>query len=206
MKKLILTLAFMLIAFQYSNAQISYGIKAGLNFASPSDVVASDGSTPPIDANTSYHVGGFLRVKVPVLGLYVRPEVVYTSITTSLPIPNELGGTVPSDFKLNRIDIPVLIGLKMFGVANAFAGPVFQNVITSDLDATGISELDSEDFSVGMQLGVGFEFWKLGLDVRYETAFSDNVSEFEVPDDSEVLNYQLDNSPDQFILGLSYKF
>lgn len=206
MKKLILTLAFMLIAFQYSNAQISYGIKAGLNFASPSDVVASDGSTPEIDANTSYHVGGFLRVKVPVLGLYVRPEVVYTSITTSLPIPNELGGTVPSDFKLNRIDIPVLIGLKMFGVANAFAGPVFQNVITSDLDATGISELDSEDFSVGMQLGVGFEFWKLGLDVRYETAFSDNVSEFEVPDDSEVLNYQLDNSPDQFILGLSYKF
>ncbi len=206
MKKLILTLAFMLIAFQYSNAQISYGIKAGLNFASPSDVVASDGSTPEIDANTSYHVGGFLRVKVPVLGLYVRPEVVYTSITTSLPIPNELGGTVPSDFKLNRIDIPVLIGLKMFGVANAFAGPVFQNVITSDLDATGISELDSEDFSVGMQLGVGFEFWKLGLDVRYETAFSDNVSEFEVPDGSEVLNYQLDNSPDQFILGLSYKF
>ncbi len=138
--------------------------------------------------------------------MYVRPEVVYTSITTSLPIPNELGGTVPSDFKLNRIDIPVLIGLKMFGVANAFAGPVFQNVITSDLDATGISELDSEDFSVGMQLGVGFEFWKLGLDVRYETAFSDNVSEFEVPDGSEVLNYQLDNSPDQFILGLSYKF
>ena len=203
MKKLILTLAFMLIAFQYSNAQISYGIKAGLNFASPSDVVTSDGSTPEIDANTSYHVGAFFRVKVPVLGLYVRPEVVYTSITTSLPIPSELGGTIPSDFKLNRIDIPVLIGLKMFGVANAFAGPVFQNVITSDLDATGISELDSEDFSVGMQLGVGFEFWKLGLDVRYETAFSENVSEFEVPDGS---NYELDNSPDQFIVGLSYKF
>lgn len=206
MKKLILTAVLTIAAFQFSNAQLSYGIKGGLNFASPSDVVASDGSTPEIDANTSYHVGAFLRVKVPVLGLYVRPEVVYTSITTSLPIPSELGGTVPSDFKLNRIDVPVLVGMKMFGVANAFVGPVFQNVITSDLDATGISELDSEDFSVGMQIGVGIEFWKLGLDVRYETAFSDNVSEFEIPDGSDVLSYELDNSPDQFIVGLSYKF
>ncbi|WP_152287164.1 outer membrane beta-barrel protein [Flavicella marina] len=209
MKRVLLAIAFVIGAIQFSNAQISYGLKAGLNFASPSDAVTIDGSGDPqpntsLDANTSWHAGGWLRVKVPVLGLYVRPEVIYTSISATLPESvNMIGG----DYKLDRIDVPVLVGLKMFGVGNVFAGPVFEYVLTSDFNVSNetITSVKTDDFFVGAQIGVGLEFWKLGLDVRYETAFSSNTTTFGDPNFPQA-SIEMDNSPDQFIVGLSYKF
>ncbi|MGB2128577.1 MAG: outer membrane beta-barrel protein [Flavicella sp.] len=221
MKKVILSLALCLGALQYSNAQISYGIKGGLNFADTSIAIAGlSEETPELDNQTSFHAGAWMRVKVPVVGFYVRPEVIYTSISTQIPgaslLPNAVSEVAPSDFQLNRLDVPVLIGLKMFGVGNIFAGPVFQKVLKSELDEftneandlLGLEEIDQDDFFVGMHIGLGVEFWKLGVDVRYETAFSDNVSEFSIPDaaNSAVKNFKLDNSPNQIIVGLSYKF
>lgn len=220
MKKVLLGIALCLGAIQFSNAQISYGIKGGLNFASPSDAVTINNSgeveaKTSVDANTSWHAGAWFRVKVPVLGLYVRPEAIYTNITTSLPIvlPDALADQVQTEYNVSRIDFPVLVGLKMFGVANVFAGPVFEYVLKSDIDGTDqefdVTSLDSDDFFVGMHVGVGFEFWKLGIDIRYETAFSDNLTSFEAPEApgfEDLASFELDNSPDQFILGLSYKF
>jgi hypothetical protein len=219
MKKVILTVALFIGSIQFSNAQIDYGIKGGLNFASPSDAVSINLSgdvetKQSVDANTSWHAGAWLRVKVPIVGLYVRPEIVYTSITTSLPIPggfaNLADDFIQTEYKVNRIDFPILVGLKMFGIGNVFAGPVFEYVTKSDIDGTDqdldVTSLDSDDFFVGMQVGIGLEFWKLGIDIRYETAFSDNVTAFEAPEASDLLDFELDNSPDQFILGLSYKF
>jgi len=209
MKKGLLIIALILGTIEFSNAQISYGIKGGLNYASPSDaIIVEDGSAEPnqtIDANTSWHAGAWMRVKIPVVGLYVRPEVVFTSINSSVPLPDAVGDYVPRDFKLNRVDIPVLVGLKFLGFGNVFAGPVFEYVTKSDLDESDIKELNSDDFFVGAQIGVGIEFWKLGLDVRYETAFSTNVSDF-APSDDPLSYVSIDNSPDQFIVGLSYKF
>ena len=203
MKKVLLAVAFVFGAMHFSNAQISYGIKAGLNFASPSDaIVADENGTQPnqsIDANTSWHAGGWLRVKLPVVGLYLRPEVVYTSISSTLPVEDIDTPTI----KLNRLDIPVLVGLKMFGVGNVFAGPVFEYVLKSDIDNDEIKSVKTDDFFVGAQIGIGLEFSKIGIDVRYETAFSENKSTFEIPGD---VNFELDNAPDQFIVGLSYKF
>lgn len=207
MKKVLIAIAFIFGAIQFSNAQINYGLKAGLNFASPSDAVVVDenGDTQPntgIDANTSWHAGGWLRVKVPILGLYVRPEVIYTSITSTLPI--EIDG-LENDYKnqLSRLDIPVLVGFKFLGVGNIFAGPVFEYVLTSDFDSDELQSVETEDFFVGAQIGVGVELKSIGIDLRYETAFSDATSEFSDPNIGVVV---LDNAPNQFILGLSYKF
>jgi hypothetical protein len=214
MKKVILSLALCLGALQFSNAQISYGIKGGLNFVDTSIAIAGfSGETPELEDQTSFHAGAWFRVKVPVVGLYVRPEVIYTSISTKIPGASFLPDAAPSDFKLNRLDIPVLVGLKMFGVGNIFVGPVFQKVLKSELDdiktdigeTIGMSELDQDDFFVGMHIGLGVEFWKLGVDVRYETAFSDNVSSYTDPT-NQLANFELDNSPNQIIVGLSYKF
>lgn len=197
----------------FSNAQISYGIKGGLNFASLSDAVVVDfeGVEPKqeIDANTSWHAGAWFRVKIPVVGLYVRPEVIYTSISSSLPIPAEAGEYISSDYQLNRVDFPVLIGMKLFGVGNVFAGPVFEYVLKSDLETEAeevdLESINSDDFFVGMHVGVGIEFWKLGIDVRYETAFTTNTSDFG-PSEDPSSYLTIDNSPDQVIVGLSYKF
>lgn len=220
MKKVLLVIALSFGAIQLSNAQFSFGLKGGLNFASPSDAVSVnlDGeveSKTTVDANTSWHAGAWFRVKIPVLGLYVRPEAIYTNISTSLPIviPTALSDQVQTEYNVSRIDFPVLVGLKAFGVANVFAGPVFEYVLKSDIDGTDqefdVTSLDSDDFFVGMHVGVGFEFWKLGIDIRYETAFSDNITSFEAPETpgfEDLASFELDNSPDQFILGLSYKF
>lgn len=220
MKKIFFTIALVIGAIQFSNAQISYGVKGGLNFASPSDAVSVNLSgevetKTSVDANTSWHAGAWLRVKVPIVGLYVRPEAIYTNISTSLPIvlPETLSDHIKTDYNVSRLDFPVLVGLKVFGVGNVFAGPVFEYVLKSDIDGTDqefdVTSIDSDDFFVGMHVGIGIEFWKLGIDIRYETAFSDNITSFEAPDTPEfedLASFELDNSPNQFILGLSYKF
>lgn len=210
MKKIILTIVLCIGALQFSNAQFSYGLKGGLNFASLSDVVDLDEGVQPkqeVDANTSWHAGVWCRIKVPVLGLYVRPEAIYTSISSSIPLPAKAGEYISSDYQLNRADFPILVGLKMLGVANIFAGPVFQYVLSSELDVADIDieAIELDDFMVGMQVGFGLEFWKLGLDVRYETDFSTNTTDFAPSKDPSAYT-SIDDSPDQFMVGLSYKF
>ncbi len=52
-------------------------------------------------------------------------------------------------------------------------GPSFQYILDSDFDINDISNVDADGFTVGLQFGGGVEFGKLGIDVRWERAFSD---------------------------------
>lgn len=195
MKKGILILLISIVGLQFANAQVSYGFKGGINVSSPKDLVTEDGSIDTDMTNkSSYHAGLWMRAKLPIVGFFVRPEVMYTSISTSIPT---LG-----DYTITRIDAPVLIGSKVFGIGSVFAGPVFQYAFQSDLDEVDFEKIKSDDFYVGLQVGVGVELLKFGLDIRYETAFSDNVANFE----NNTNSYSIDNSPNQIIVGLSYRF
>jgi len=195
MKKIFLFFAFSIAAMQFANAQINYGIKGGLNY-NTTDVAVSGASGVSTDSNSGYHAGLWLRIKVPVVGLYLRPEVVYTSLKSDYSF-----GT----YTLNKIDIPVLVGMKFLGVGNIFVGPSFQYLLNSDLKVGGIdvSNSLSKDLSIGLQVGLGVEFWKLGVDVRYETGLSKAENSF---GDIASTLYKIDTQPNQFIVGLSYKF
>ena len=84
---------------------------------------------------------------------------------------------------------------------------------TIDADVFSVEGIDlkqddaEENINVGFQIGLGIEFWKLGIDVRYETAFSKAESAFtDSTAEAALNNFKIDNQPNQFLLGLSYKF
>jgi opacity protein-like surface antigen len=204
MKTKIFVIALLIFAFQSGNAQVNYGIKGGLNFNASELSMGSENLDS--DDSSGYHAGVWMRFKVPVVGIYVRPEIIYTSLSSEYT----LTGIGQAKFNLNRIDVPVLLGMKFIGVGNFFIGPSFQYVLDSDFSVAGIDlEKDDakEDINVGFQIGLGIEFWKLGIDVRYESAFSKAESAFnDSAEEALVNNFKIDNQPNQFVLGLSYKF
>jgi len=74
---LILCLAFGFS--QITNAQIAFGIKGGLNYNSNSIKEVSSDVFDGAKSKTGYHAGVWLRFKIPGIGFYLRPELVYTN-------------------------------------------------------------------------------------------------------------------------------
>lgn len=198
MKKIIVLL-FFAFAMQTATAQIQYGIKAGINYNNNGDATFSTAGSDLIDgakSKSGWHAGLWLRAKLPILGLYIRPELIYTQVKSEYLYK---GTTTDYDFK--KIDVPVLVGTKFLGFANAFIGPSFQYIIDSDFQFSNLSTDDFSKFSVGMQMGFGVEFGSLGVDVRWERGLSSTEANF-VDNNT---NITVDNRTNQIIFGISYK-
>ena len=201
MKKTILILVFIIGAITTSNAQFDWGLKSGLNFASMGDFksLKDDVSSVISDNQMGYNIGAFAEFGD---SFYLRPELVYTHISSGYEnIKSE-----SSKIKMDKIDLPVLAGIKILGPLRVFAGPSLQYVINtkSDHPVKDVSISDIEkNFTIGGVIGLGVEFGKIGIDARYETGFSSNDLEFTHNDD---IIGRVDARPKQIILGVSVKF
>jgi hypothetical protein len=199
MKKVILVMCLAIGFSQISNAQVAFGVKAGINYNSNSIENVSEDVFGGAKSKTGFHAGVWTRLKVPVLGLYVRPELVYTNLQNEI-VYTAVGEVTTHTFQ--KIDIPVLLGKKIFGIGNVFIGPSFQYILDSDFDVDNISGIDADGFTMGLQFGGGVEFGKLGIDIRWERAFSGVGSSF-VSNEANNVNY--DTRINQIIIGLSIK-
>ena len=199
MKKVILVICLTLGFSQISNAQLAFGVKAGINYNSNSIKEVSSNVFRDAKTKTGFHAGIWTRLKVPVLGIYIRPELVYTNLENEI-VYISTGDETTHTFQ--KIDIPVLLGKKIFGIGNIFIGPSFQYILDSDFGIDDISSIDSKGFTMGLQFGGGVEFGKLGIDIRWERAFSGVGSSF-VNNVAQNVNY--DTRINQIIIGLSIK-
>ncbi len=205
MRKLVLIVLTLTLTTSLLVAQnIDFGAKAGINYNFGGDLseVSSgvdnnfNNLISGADSKAGFHLG--LWAKIDVLGLYVRPELVYTQLNNTY---SNSGQNVNTDFKTKKIDIPILIGAKIMGPLHVFAGPSFQYITKSDFSQNEFTNIKKKDFTAGLQIGAGLDFGKLGVDVRWEKGFSNDV-------DGEFANttINVDNRPNQIIFGLSYKF
>lgn len=204
MKKLVLLVVLFIGATQLTQAQIQFGVKGGVNYNSDSFQNVTNDIVSGAKSKTGFHAGIWTRIKIPVIGLYVRPELVYTSLKSEVTSASDANDKANYDFQ--KIDIPVLLGKKFLKVAHVFAGPSFQYIIDSNFDPIGDLQgnfsTDVDGFTVGLQLGAGVELGKVGLDVRWERAFSDAESKLIDGGNSE----RFDTRVNQIIVGLSYRF
>lgn len=199
MKKVILVLCLAFGFSQISNAQFQYGLKGGINYNSNSVegiTAAGQDVFGGAKSKTGYHIGVWTRLKIPVLGLYVRPELIYTNLENEVEY-NQAAKVTTHTFQ--KIDIPVLLGKKIFGIGNVFIGPSFQYILNSDFGIDDISSVDADGFTMGLQFGGGVEFGKLGIDVRWERGFSNIESSFV----GNLGNVEYDTRVNQIIIGLS---
>ena len=167
-----------------------FGLKGGLNYNANGDYFESigDNAQHP-DRNIGYHIGIFGKIGNQI---YFRPEVVYTSTKSDY---ND------DSFKMQKLDAPLLVGLKVLGPLSVFGGPSIQYILDTEFDGISINNVEN-DFSVGLNFGIGLNFKKVGIDLRYERGFNDNEATFI---NDNILNTQgrLDTRPDQLILSLS---
>jgi hypothetical protein len=197
MKKIIIIL-FLTFGFsQFSSAQIDFGIKGGVNYNNNGDATLSSTGNDVIngaESKSGFHAGLWFRGKIPILGLYLRPELVYTQVESEY-----LYKSTTTEYDFKKLDVPVLFGKKILGFANVFAGPSFQYIIDDDFSFSNLSSDDFDKFSVGMQLGFGIELGKIGLDVRWERGLSESEARFT----DNNTNITVDNRTNQIIFGLS---
>ncbi len=214
MKKLILSLCLFLAASQLIQAQLDFGIKAGVNYNSDSfqniDDVATEILEDQTKSKTGFHAGIWLRAKLPVMGLYIRPELVYTALKSELTAND--GSNTKASYDFQKIDIPVLLGKKIFKIAYIHAGPSFQYILDGDLDFDTVGtivdnfETEVDGFTVGLNIGAGIELGKIGLDVRWDRSFSDTESEIISRAAGSSATTKFDTRVNQIIIGLSYRF
>jgi len=212
MKKLILTI-LLVASISVANAQVfNFGIKGGINYNSNGDLRGSgfseivDNVKISSDEETGFHVGILTEMKLP-LWLYLRPELYYEHTESSYK-----GEHDKTKLKLDKINAPILIGMRFLGIGRIFLGPSFHYTISTGLKDSpsfdNIKKVSSDDFSVGGQIGVGLNLGKFGADIRWETGFTDTEAIFvgDVLDNIGGESIRIDTSPQQFILSFYYKF
>ncbi|MHB1107883.1 MAG: outer membrane beta-barrel protein [Lutibacter sp.] len=193
---LVLSMALLLTAF-YANAQSGFGIKGGLSYNSNGSlkndvnaVIDNEGS-----GKSGYNIG--IYGKLALGPIYLRPELVYTKTTSEYELNSE-----NVDYKIARLDMPVLVGLKLIGPLSIFAGPAFQYTLENDFNDIKYNDIENE-FTVGFNFGAGLDLGRLGLDVRYERGFNENEATF--IENNTNTTFKLDSRPEQIIFSLSYR-
>ncbi|MDO7138698.1 porin family protein [Algibacter lectus] len=187
---LILVVAIVVPSAAFAQTASGIGIKGGLNYNANGKYVESinENAKNP-DRNVGYHIGLFGKIGDK---LYLRPEIVYTK--TKSDYDND-------SFEMQKLDAPILVGLKILGPVSVFAGPSFQYILDTEFDGVTIGDIE-DDFSVGLNFGVGVNFKKVGIDLRYERGFSKNEADILLNNGLSV-DDRLDTRPDQLILSLA---
>ncbi|TXE07018.1 PorT family protein [Seonamhaeicola algicola] len=191
LKKEVLALLVIVISSATCIAQTAtgFGLKGGLNYNANGkyfESISNNSKNP--DRNIGYHIGVFGKIGEKI---YFKPEVVYTSTKSDY---ND------DDFSMQKLDAPLLVGAKVLGPISVFGGPSFQYILDTEFDGVTIKDVEN-DFSVGLNFGIGLNFNKVGIDVRYERGFNKNEATF--LQNNSINADRLDTRPDQLILSLS---
>jgi Outer membrane protein beta-barrel domain len=178
MKRIIFfALCLAITHFSASAQSFKWGVKLGISTPDikPSDVLGIKAGTDSIkigDANYGFHFGTFVR-----LGLakfYIQPELNLNSSKVTYNVKAIKAGALDSVRKESflNLDIPVLLGVKLSSF-RLNGGPVAHLHLssTSDLIKINTYQAKFEQLKWGYQLGLGADFGKLGIDLRYEGNF-----------------------------------
>ncbi|MEX0312942.1 MAG: outer membrane beta-barrel protein [Allomuricauda sp.] len=202
MKKTLLMVAITLMGTAaFAQSGTGWGIKAGLSYNKNGDLIqnvtnSAQNAIEGAEGKTGYHFGVWGKLDFPKM--YIRPELVYTKTKSTYDVDNN-----SNDYDLSKLDLPVLIGVKLIGPLHVFAGPAFQYVLSNDLGDLRVQDVEN-DFSVGLNAGVGVNLGKIGLDVRYERGFSENEARF-IGNNITNVDGRIDSRPSQIIFALSLK-
>jgi len=214
MQKVYLLITVLFISLNMSAQFLNWGIKGGVNYNENGDIRAFSLDDPnsfekfSSNQEVGYHIGILSEIKLPLF-LYIRPELIYTHTESSYDFDTDNG-----KLKMDKLELPVLLGFRVFKIGRFFFGPNFSYIMNTKLSVPdtveNISNVTSDDFIVSGQIGLGLNFGKIGADIRWETGFSDTeasfITENLIPENSDFNAALADTSHSQFILSFYYKF
>jgi hypothetical protein len=177
MKKTLLTF-FVAILTLSASAQLSGGLKGGLNLANFAGDVEDN------SMRIGFHVGGFLTFNVSD-ALSIQPEVLYNSVGSKFE-----SGNFDFEYVLDYISIPVMVLYNVNENFNIQVGPQL-GLLTSAKGKSDGASVDLKDFfkgtDFGVNLGVGLNFGKISASARYSLGLA-NIVEEEGEGDEKITN------------------
>ena len=191
-KILLAVVAFFAIG-SLSAQEFSIGPKLGI---SQGNITVNGDGYSSGSSKLGYHVGLFAR-----LGgnsIYLQPEVLYTN--TGGEIKEEQGsGSVSYEATFNRLDVPIIVGLKLADFFRIQAGPVAGFMMNTDLsNGAGSGSLpDYKESTIGYQAGIGLDIRNMIIDLKYEGPFG-NVAD-------RIAGFETDQRQNQLILSLGIR-
>ncbi len=198
MKKLILTLALAFIGFSAS-AQFTLGPRVTL-ISSNLDLREEIANVEAGDAEFGFQYGLFARFKVPVIGLYVQPELLFSSTESTIT-----SSAQDVDLSFNRIDVPIMIGGKI-GPLRINAGPSLSFLTNAEYESAGAAAIDIKDnyssTTVGFQAGIGVDILKFVIDLKYEGSLGEKFGESITVGGN---SFATDERASQIVLGIGFK-
>lgn len=151
---------------------LQFGVHGGLISNADIEQVKED-VKHTFEAASSYYAGLTLRLNVPLLPIFVQPELDYMWHNYT----NEaLGDNTKATF--NTMRAPVLVGLGLGDNAlkvRAGVGPVFDFGAVGDNTFAGWEEFGKtfEKSTISWTAGVGIDISKISIDFRYNGEFTD---------------------------------
>ena len=162
-RNLLLLVAFLLVSVQGFS---QFGIKAGLNFNTMGDINLSNIEKGSMDNKTGFHVGALYKMKIPLTGLSLQPELVYTQNESTLGTKSNAD---ICDFKMKQLQLAAslqwgldLILLRPYLQVAPYLGYVMDN-------NTSIKDMKwkMDELRYGIGLGAGLDIWKLQVSGKY---------------------------------------
>lgn len=185
--------AFLIFSFTISNvihAQVTYGIRSGVNYASwrgediqiIEDLVDKTDGYIVTKGRTGMHIGGYVNIPLSETFAF-EPGLAYSKKGYSLkgdfqiPVLKYLGVNARAQVQSHYIDIPLVIKANVYKGLQVYAGPQVSYLVRSTLNAklgvlgitifnrgVGITERFNK-VDMGLTGGVGYQF-ENGLNVQ----------------------------------------
>ena len=172
MKKLALILSVFLLSAVSMKAQSGFGIRAGMNFNSMSDLEFKDFKRN-VDRKTGFHAGILYKLDLPK-GFGIQPELLYvqkggtiSEVQTESSATNSTAAS--GTIKTHTLQLPVnlqwgfdLILFRPFLMASPYLSYQIANESTID----GM-KWDTEKLGYGIGVGAGLDIWKFQVSGKY---------------------------------------
>ena len=222
MKKLFLSTLLLALSFGVSAQSFSWGAK--VNVGSPNLKIKDiqnlqnnqNGENiakllDDTDAILTYQLGVFTRFMF--AGIYVQPEAMFSSSKNEMTFENIIdanGNTnnVVGEMKLNKLDVPVMIGKRFMKILRINAGPVFSYILSQNIGQSGTKEAWNEinaeykNATVGLQYGIGVDIAMINIDLRVEKGFQAISKNLTIGETS----FAADQRLEQIMLSVGIKF
>ena len=223
MKKIFLSHLLLVLSFTASAQSFSWGAK--VNVGSPNlkikDIqnLQTNQNNENIatllnntDAVLTYQLGLYSRFMF--AGVYVQPEAMFSSSKSEMTFENIVDGNgnidnnVVGEMRLNKLDIPIMIGKRFMKILRVNAGPVFSYILNQNIDQSGAKEAWNEinaeykNATVGLQYGVGLDIAMITLDLRVEKGFQVISETLTIGETS----FAADQRLEQIMLSVGIKF
>jgi len=190
---LIASLVMIALIIAKADAQsITGGITAGVSTGSVKISEIPGSFSNVIKGNNILGVNAGVFAKVDLLPVYIKPQLLINYRHGMVAIYQNETISEQENFTMEKLEIPLLIGLKIIGPVSIEAGPVYNYVLHST-DNFGGTDVTLKKSGLGFRAGAGVDLGRLNLFVNYQGIANKSSGS------ADVSTYQ---SPGELIFGI----